>query len=165
MSLLKYILMSDTHGRVHNDVFAHLEGAKAILHAGDVGGDVHNELGNFAPVYAVCGNTDYSAPHLPNARVEHFAFGAVGIAHGHLQAQIWETRVLELYKMFEPNGVRLVLTGHSHQQYLQFRNGVWLINPGAVTRPRFHQQSGFCVMTYDEESDLLQFDFKALDWS
>ncbi len=165
MTTLRYGLISDTHGAVHKDVFTHFDGVKAILHAGDVGGSVYEELKVIAPVFAVCGNTDYAAPHLPASRAETLEFGVAGIAHGHLQAVNWEDRVRDLYRLFQPNEARLILTGHSHQQYMQLRGGVWLVNPGAASRPRFKQQSGLCVLEWDSDRDLLNFNFRSLDWS
>ena len=51
-------LISDTHGLVRPEVFAALEGVELILHAGDVGDGVLDELATIAPIEAVYGNTD-----------------------------------------------------------------------------------------------------------
>ena len=51
-------LISDTHGLVRPEVFPALEGVELILHAGDVGEGVLEELNAIAPVHAVYGNTD-----------------------------------------------------------------------------------------------------------
>ena len=58
-------LISDTHGLVRQSVFPALEGVELILHAGDVGENVLEELAAIAPIEAVFGNTDpVDDPHL-----------------------------------------------------------------------------------------------------
>jgi predicted phosphodiesterase len=51
-------LISDTHGMMRPEVFTALSGVDLILHAGDVGDGVLDELALIAPVHAVSGNTD-----------------------------------------------------------------------------------------------------------
>jgi putative phosphoesterase len=160
----RFGLISDTHGSVHRSVFEHFSGVEVILHGGDVGTGVLEELTAIAPVHAVCGNTDSGALGLPLAAVVELPFGKAGIAHGHLQAVDLARRFDELHRLFLPNAVRLIVTGHSHIQHLQQRDGVWLVNPGAATRPRFRQQSGLCILHWDEKADTLRFDFRPIDW-
>lgn len=158
-------LISDTHGTVHRDVHCLFDGVEAILHGGDVGDGVLEELGAIAPVYAVQGNTDYSSPELPLQRVVDLPLGKVALAHGHRQPDEKEARVRALLKTFEPNGVRIILHGHSHQQYLEYRQRVWVVNPGAAGRPRFGVMASVCVLEWQRDRDLLRFDFQPLDWS
>ena len=54
-------LISDTHGLVRPGVHDALAGVELILHAGDVGEGVLDELATIAPVAAVYGNTDAPA--------------------------------------------------------------------------------------------------------
>lgn len=166
MALRRYALMSDTHGKVHPRFHEILTGVEAVLHAGDVGGEeVLVELRIHASVHAVAGNVDMSSADLPPWRVVEMPFGKVGIAHGHRQsAEQWE-RSHQLREMFAPKGVRLILHGHSHLAFLDYRSGVYVVNPGPAGRPRFGDPSGFCLLEWDSERDLLRFDFQPLDWS
>jgi len=77
-------LISDTHGLVRASVFDALAGVSLILHAGDVGRGVLDELATIAPVRAVFGNTD--PPGLPElAESIELTLGGVSIhvSHGH----------------------------------------------------------------------------------
>ena len=55
-------LISDTHGLLRPEALVALEGARLILHAGDVGDlSILDRLRALAPVRAVHGNTDFGA--------------------------------------------------------------------------------------------------------
>lgn len=166
MAIHRIGLVSDTHGSVHAGIHAAFAGVGMILHAGDVCGDeVLAELESIAPVFAVRGNCDGPSPALPLKRVVETPFGKVGLAHGHEYPSNQESRVRSLIQTFAPNGVRMVMHGHSHEQYLAFdASGVWAINPGAATKPRFRQQSSVCIANWNSASDTLGFNFVALEW-
>lgn len=165
MPIHRYGLISDTHGKLHPDVHEIFQGTEAILHAGDVGDEsVLIELKIHGAVYAICGNVDYSSQQLPLTRVVDLPFGKVGMAHGHRHSTDREGRGRELLDTFAPNEARLVIFGHSHMQHLEFRKGVWLVNPGAAGRPRFGVMPSVCVLEWDSDRDLLRFDFQPLDW-
>ena len=56
---MKLVILSDTHGLLRPAVQARLEGADAILHAGDVNTPaVVEALRGYAPLYIVRGNND-----------------------------------------------------------------------------------------------------------
>src|SRR4051794_4892585 len=77
-------LISDTHGLVRPDVFQALEGVELILHAGDVGDDVLEELAAIAPVEAVYGNTDPTDDPRLTQSIERTLGGVrVHVSHGH----------------------------------------------------------------------------------
>lgn len=166
MALRRFALVSDTHGRVHRRFHEALADVEAILHAGDVGGEeVLLELRIHAAVYAVAGNVDMTSATLPPWRVVELPFGKAGIAHGHRQSMDQWERSRQLRDMFAPKEVRLIVHGHSHLPFLDYRSGVYVVNPGAAGRPRFGDPSGFCLLEWDSERDLLRFDFQPLDWS
>lgn len=166
MATRRFGLMSDTHGSVHPAIFDKFAGVEAILHAGDVGDDhVLTELRLIAAVHAVAGNVDYSTPQLPLVRVVDLPFGKVGIAHGHRYSDDREARVRDLLGTFEPQKVRLVLYGHSHIPHLEVRKGIHIVNPGAASRPRFGVPSYICLLEWEEDHDLLNFQFQSLRWS
>ncbi|MBI1388603.1 MAG: YfcE family phosphodiesterase [bacterium] len=161
----RYGIISDTHGAVHARISEIFHGVEAILHGGDVvGGEVLRALETIAPVYAVAGNCDAPGETLPLTRVVALPFGRAGLAHGHRYSQSKETRHREMLRDFERDGVRLIVTGHSHQQHLEFMKNAFIVNPGAASRPRFNLQSSVCVMEWNESTDLLRFDFIPLKW-
>ena len=162
----RYGLVSDTHGAVHPHLHQALADVEAIFHAGDVCGEnVMAELRIHASVYAVMGNMDSPGnPMLPLQRVVEMPFGRVGMTHGHLQDASQPARVKGLLEMFRPRDVRLILHGHTHLQFMQYQSGVYVVNPGAAGRPRFGDPTGFCLMEWDSDRDLLRFDFQQLAW-
>jgi len=77
-------LISDTHGLVRPEVFAALEGVQLILHAGDVGAGVLEQLEAIAPVRAVAGNTDDPwDPRLGRSVNLEVDGVSVHVSHGH----------------------------------------------------------------------------------
>lgn len=122
-------LISDTHNLLRPEALAALEGADAILHAGDINSQqILDQLQTIAPVYAVRGNADKEwAEHLPPFL--DFELGGLRIYITHKKKDLPSD--LSLYD--------LVLIGHSHQ-YSETRQGSALIvNPGSCGPRRFHQ--------------------------
>ncbi len=156
----RYGIISDTHGLFHEEIHQHFSGVDAILHGGDVVSDtVIKRLKIMAPTYAVAGNCDAKTVELPIRRVVELPFGNVGIAHGHLFSGRLEKRIQELLEDFAEDDVRLIVTGHSHSQLLDFRKNTFIINPGAACKPRFNLQSSLCVVSWDEDTNTLAFQF------
>ncbi len=165
--MLRYGIVSDTHGVLHKKVYEHFEHVEAILHVGDVGSDdVLTELEVICPeVYAIAGNVDMTSARLPGVRVVELPFGNVGMAHGHLFPTEKTERVQALYNTFQEADVRVILFGHSHQQYLDAYRGVWFLNPGSAGRPRFSVVPSTCLLQWDQDHDLLSFSFQTFSWS
>ncbi len=122
-------LISDTHNLLRPEALRSLEGADAILHAGDINSQqIIDRLEMIAPVYAVRGNADKDwAEYLPSFL--DFELGGLRIYMTHKKKDLPSD--LSLYD--------LVLVGHSHQ-YSETRQGSTLIvNPGSCGPRRFHQ--------------------------
>jgi len=104
-------LISDTHGLVRPDVFPALQGVELILHAGDVGEGVLEELGAIAPVAAVYGNTDPTDDPRLTAAIERTIDGLrVHVSHGHELGSPTPERLLAKYD------ADVIVYGHTHQQ-------------------------------------------------
>ena len=122
-------LISDTHNLLRPETLAALEGADAILHAGDINSQqILDQLQTIAPVYAVRGNADKEwAEHLPPFL--DFELGRLRIYMTHKKKDLPP----------DLSSYDLVLIGHSHQ-YSETRQGSTLIvNPGSCGPRRFHQ--------------------------
>ena len=102
---MKLVILSDTHGLLRPAVQARLEGADAILHAGDVNTPaVVEALRGFAPLYIVRGNNDKDwAASLP----QDLRFSLGGLAF-HM---VHDKRDLPA----DLAGVDVVVYGHSHR--------------------------------------------------
>ena len=123
-------LISDTHGLLRPQAIDFLRGSDHILHACDiVGAALLDELAGLAPLTAVRGNNDHGdwAQVLPESVT--LTLGGVVI---HMLHDLNELAI-------DPaaEGVRVVVTGHSHKPACSERGGVLYVNPGAAGRRRF----------------------------
>ena len=122
-------VISDTHGLLRPEAIAALAGVAHVVHAGDVGGaDVLDGLSRVAPVTAVRGNNDFGAwaDRLPET-------ARVTIAH----ARILVVHDAHALAGEPPEGVDVVIAGHSHRPLVERRDGVLHVNPGSAGPRRF----------------------------
>ena len=123
-------LISDTHGVLRSEATAFLSGCNLILHGGDIGGGaILGELEKIAPLTTVRGNNDREpwAEHLKEA--ELVSVGEVSIYLIHNVAQLKDKPLAA--------GIRVVMSGHSHQPMIEQRGGILFINPGSAGPRRF----------------------------
>ncbi|EIM14927.1 metallophosphoesterase family protein [Pseudomonas chlororaphis] len=127
---MKIGLISDTHGLLRPDALTALQGCAHILHAGDIGDpQILATLGHLAPVTAVFGNVDQA--HAWAHALPH-----------HLTVQLDGVELLLCHVLADvpkplPPGVRVVVSGHSHQPRLFWQDEVLYINPGSAGPRRF----------------------------
>jgi len=125
-------LISDTHGLVRPSVFTALHGVELILHAGDVGEGVLEELGTIAPVRAVCGNTDpVGDPQLPASLELEYDGVRIHVSHGHEIGSPTPAKLLARY------AAQVIVYGHTHKQLVVRAADRWVVNPGAAGQRRF----------------------------
>lgn len=123
-------VLSDTHGLLRPQVLTILDGVDHIIHAGDVGGpEILTALNEVAPTTAVRGNTDKAiwADSLRETEIAVFGDSHLYVLH--------DLNLLDLDPVVA--GSRAVITGHTHRQTFDYRNGVLFLNPGAAGRRRF----------------------------
>lgn len=121
-------LISDTHGLLRPEALAFLEGCAHLLHAGDIGDPaILDALSRVAPVSAVRGNNDHGAWARELPETLAIRLGGTGICLHHDRATL--ARV--------PEGVRVLVTGHSHRPRVADEAGVLQVNPGSAGRRRF----------------------------
>ena len=123
-------LISDTHGILRPEALRALEGSDVVIHAGDVGKpEVLEQLRQIAPTFAVRGNID-SAPwttSLPVTEVVEVGEVLFYVLHDLSQLELDPSAA----------GFAAVVFGHSHKPGVEFRNGVWYVNPGSAGPRRF----------------------------
>jgi hypothetical protein len=123
-------LISDTHGLLRPEALDFLAGCDHIVHGGDIGNSgILDRLGELAPLTVVRGNNDRDAwaRAIPvSARLD------VGGLSLHV---IHDVKELDIDPVAE--GVRVVVSGHSHRPGQVERAGVLYINPGSAGRRRF----------------------------
>jgi len=129
-------VLSDTHGRLPDEVIEAFAGVQAIVHAGDVVDEADLlVLGTIAPVIAVRGNCDRhgrtsSLPHVANVAISGVRF-LVGHSLQDLLAQVDPVSA----------GARVVVSGHTHRARVETRHGVLHVNPGSASGPRGTRRS------------------------
>ncbi|AVO59277.1 metallophosphoesterase family protein [Pseudomonas chlororaphis] len=127
---MKIGLISDTHGLLRPDALAALQGCAHILHAGDIGDpQILAALGHLAPVTAVFGNVDQTHDWA-HALPRHITLKLDGL-------DLLLCHVLAEVPKPLPPGVRVVVTGHSHQPRQFWQDDVLYINPGSAGPRRF----------------------------
>jgi len=113
-----------------------------IFHAGDILRPwVLERLDAIAPTYAVYGNGDEDEPELmrtlPFERYFRCGEHRIGLIHGHHHAGRSRMTARE-YAYDRMRGVvDWAVYGHSHRPLIEQRNGLWMMNPGSPTQPRW----------------------------
>ncbi len=130
---------------VRPEVFAALAGVDVILHAGDVGPDgVLIELETIAPVRAVFGNTDRPGnPRLANELIIDIGGISIHVSHGHELGSPTPAKLVAAYSQ------RVLVYGHTHQQWIQTIGSQLIINPGAAGARRFELQPSVARLVID----------------
>lgn len=137
-------LISDTHGLLRPAVHSALAGVELILHAGDVGEGVLDELAMIAPTLAVHGNTDPPDDRRLAAEVvREFGGLRVHVSHGHEAGSPTPEKLLARY----PHDV--LVFGHTHRPLVVRVDGRLVVNPGAAGARRFDLEPSVARLTID----------------
>ena len=137
-------LISDTHGLVRATVFDALAGVELILHAGDVGDGVLEELEAIAPVRAVFGNTDPVDPRLEESLELTIGGLSIHVSHGHELGAPTPQKLLAAY------AADVIVYGHTHRQLVTRADGRLVVNPGAAGQRRFNLQPSVGRLTIED---------------
>jgi len=128
--MLRVGLISDTHGLLRQEAKDFLRGSDYIVHGGDiVDPRILDELAVLAPVTAVRGNNDFGEWAERLHEVEFLQAGVIRVCVIHDLSQ--------LEVGLQDEGVRVVVSGHSHKPMVQERDGVLYVNPGSAGPRRF----------------------------
>lgn len=161
---MKVLVISDTHGnienakRVLNQVIP--AGVEAVLHCGDYMSDARL-LEKFYPqvaIYGVYGNCDVG---FGGAYSEVVTLEGVSIymSHGHRYGVKWG-EYDEVAIDAIAHEATVAICGHSHQAYLEKKQGVLIMNPGSLTLPRDSKYPSYGILElkdgYVKEASVLQ---------
>lgn len=134
-------LLSDTHlpgerRTLWDEVRATFQGVDLILHAGDiVVPDVLDWLQELAPVLAAQGNNDrgWSDPRMAPIQTLELCGWRIAVVH---DMEPEERPIAELRRLYlDGERADIFVTGHTHVERLDYREGVLQINPGSPTYP------------------------------
>lgn len=137
---MKIAIISDTHSLLYPALLAQLQGADAILHAGDVGSPATLErLQAIAPVHAVLGNNDWLLFHLL-PRTLSVPLAGVNFFLVHRRQDV-PKRLTD---------IDVVVYGHTHQYACAQEHGMFWLNPGSCSRPRLSPERTMVLMEAED---------------
>ncbi|MCL2759658.1 MAG: metallophosphoesterase [Treponema sp.] len=168
----KLLVLSDTHGNV-SALKTVLNWAKnrlppdGTIYAAAFLGDGLSDLrpatdvtGFFCDWKLVSGNNDYGI-QMPESFTFDFAGHSFFICHGHRYSMYGGYHAL--VTAARSSGADIALSGHSHVPYYKTVNGIKLINPGSVGRPRSRLGATFAVIECLENEKIIVEFYKIND--
>ncbi len=134
---MRVIVFSDSHGNVDGMKSAlERERAELIIHLGDVSRDASNVAQLYSkPLISVAGNCDIF-PSVPYVTVTEIDGVYVYICHGN--ALYGDERAVA--HEAKANGCSLAFFGHTHVPLDTVIEGVRVINPGSISKPRTEER-------------------------
>lgn len=131
----KIIIMSDTHGDREQFIdILNKENADIAIHAGDYCIDYHEIKKHFD--YVVAGNNDFIGPNSLEFEIDGIKFK---LTHGHQYGNYLFDRKKRNESIFEDaihSDVNVLISGHTHIEDVEEKDGILLINPGSTQKPR-----------------------------
>lgn len=148
---MKIGLVSDSHGSSGDlDLMLSRPEAKGIklwLFAGDVAMDA-SYLDMVTPedveIIKVAGNNDWPGTSLPDYETLDVAGHTILLTHGHLFGVNFGRA--KLAQAAHDVGADIAVYGHTHVAECTEINGVTVLNPGSVARPRDAREGSFMVV-------------------
>lgn len=152
---MRILVLSDTHGLIQPgiEVYKRLQEedpVDCIVHLGDLVSDARAlqvRLG--ADVIFVKGNSDGSYSE-NDYKIMETEYGKLLLTHGHMENVKLNTNNL-LYRA-EELGCKAAFFGHTHEPCFVDANGIYLLNPGSLTRPHRGGDGSYAVVTVTERS-------------
>lgn len=127
--VVRYDIISDTHGHLSEPLLEMLEGADVIVHAGDC-----CSLADYRQLRGICrvvmckGNNDWSFDYGPEVKNNTRAF---------MSGLRWQ--VCHYVERLDLKVCDIAICGHTHRPYIRHEGGVLVMNPGSPTYPRTKQ--------------------------
>ena len=147
--MTKIGVLSDTHlmnlnGKLEAQLCTLFKDCELLIHCGDI---INlNVLDSFIDheLIAVAGNMDGEDVRRAFQFKRKTTIEAVniGIVHGWGSPEGIRQRVMNEFE-----GVELICYGHSHQPFCGRENGIFFMNPGSPTRPRFTDAGTVGIIT------------------
>ena len=146
---MKIIVTSDLHKNMNclNYILYNYD-ANYYLDCGD--SEMSNyQLKNFE---TVLGNCDYE--NYPRYLIKSIDENLkIFITHGHLYT------IDQMVAIAKNNDCKIILYGHTHIKKIEELDGLYIINPGSITKPRNMESNTFLEIDYNEETLKLSFNF------
>mgnify|MGYP001616581224 FL=1 len=150
---MKIIVLSDTHiperaKDIPEEVYAQIKGADLLIHAGDITSlEFFKKLSKLKKeIKAVQGNMDEPALKdiLPAKQLIKIAGFSIGIIHG------WGSPfglIEAAEKEFQKEKPNIIIFGHSHKPFNEYRGKTLFFNPGSPTDKIFSPINSYGIIT------------------
>ena len=129
---MRFDIVSDTHGRLSDELLRALRGADAIMHAGDCCAlSDYRKLCSIAPVTMCLGNNDWGMDYGPAVQ---------RVTRAYLCGLRWQLCHYE--ERLDLATCDIAICGHSHRPFVRWEDSpggasrVLVMNPGSPTFPR-----------------------------
>lgn len=150
----KIAVISDTHSLLRQEIIEEIKECELILHAGDIASkETAEEIEALGTVYFVRGNADKGswADEIPASK----------------ELELWGLKIFMIHNRKQIkddlSGKDIVIYGHSHKYFEEYKENVCYFNPGSCGPRRFHQEITMAVLTVNEEDN--SFSFEKIDCS
>lgn len=148
----KIIIISDSHGYMDNvrKIFQKETNVDIVIHLGDILGQ-NEELKDICKCKTVVvkGNCDIVTENKAFEIVE-VGHNKIFATHGHDYGV--DYNIDTLCSVAESNGCNIAMYGHTHVPDNSIYKGMYVVNPGSVSRPRqLNRKPTYGVMKVDAE--------------
>lgn len=134
---MRIVVFSDTHKnlRAMKEIFDRNTDVSVFIFLGD-GEQELRQIKNLYPdkqILSVKGNCDFTND---SPLIGTFCYENTKIiyTHGHKYNVKYSTD--SLYYLARENDAQIVCFGHSHCRYYDYRDGIYMLNPGSAAQPR-----------------------------
>ena len=138
--MTKILIFSDSHADVETMcIIADIEKPDAIIHLGDHVADAQQLSEKYPdiPLFNVLGNTDAQNENEEWIKYIEIAGKRIMLTHGHIFLND-STKFEDLTNIFlgdaRSDNADIILFGHTHAPFVNYRNGKWVMNPGRIGR-------------------------------
>ena len=152
---MRILVLSDTHSAIlkAKEVYRKLNSKEKIdyiIHCGDYYEDaikLGSELN--AKVIATKGNCDNSFSD-DEYNILETEIGNIIVVHGHMQHVSYSLEYL--YDLAIDNNAIMITFGHTHRNIFTNLNGIYIMNPGSLSRPRDGSTGTFGLIEIKNET-------------
>ena len=144
---MRILLVSDSHGNSEalDKLLIKYPNMDLYLHAGDLEADEQS----IRPFECVKGNCDHFS-RLPERRIINTPFGALFMTH----LPYLPKEIVEKYN------IKIFIYGHTHRRKFELVDGIYYINPGAISFARDGFDLSYAILTIASEK--VEIEFKTL---
>lgn len=152
---MKVLVMSDTHGRLDHAkmIIERLlpDHLNAILHCGDYINDMLSLKKSYPmiDIYGIAGNCDLFFGSGESDKLITLEKVPIFMTHGHKYDVKWGSYD-SLIDDANAHDAKIAVCGHSHEAYIDKRDGILVINPGSLTLPRDSFHPSYALLELEE---------------